>query len=88
MNLRPSPWIAAVILMGLVGVFLLGFGDYVLRVGGSLMQVALFGAVGFHFDRKVCKRNVSMLDDADRRSAALCQAIVIAAFVVGGCVAV
>lgn len=86
--LRTSPWVAAAILAGLFGMFVLGFGEYVLNTGGSLFQAIVMGVVGFHFDRHVCRRNISALEDADRRSAAMCQAIVIAAFIVGGCLAV
>lgn len=88
MNLRTSPWIIAAALAGLFGMFVLGFGEYVLNVGGSVFQAIVMGVVGFHFDRHVCRRNVSALADADRRSAAVCQAIVISAFIIGGCLAV
>lgn len=88
-KLRVSPWVVLCVLGVLFGVWVLGAQGYVERWIGSVLQAASGALLGFWFSRRVCRLNLSGIEDERNRAiAGLSQALVVAAGMLAVTVAV
>lgn len=88
-KLRVSPWVLFCIFGILLGIWLIDAQGYVERWIGSIFQAASGGLLGFWFSRRVCRLNLSRIEDERTRAiAGLAQALVVASGMLAVTVAV